>query len=107
MARDRKAPSIAVRLKALDEAIDLARGRASDEVVDAADAVVERAGHRLSIAGEHTVVALAGATGSGKSSTFNAISGTQLARTGVTRPTTSEAMSVAWGTEQPVQPMNR
>ena len=103
MARDRKAPSIAVRLKALDEAIDLARGRASDEVVDAADAVVERAGHRLSIAGEHTVVALAGATGSGKSSTFNAISGTQLARTGVTRPTTSEAMSVAWGTEQPVQ----
>ena len=102
MARDRR-PSIAMRLKSLDEVIDLARGRASDEVVDAADAVVDRAGHRLSIAGEHTVVALAGATGSGKSSTFNAISGTQLARTGVTRPTTSEAMSVSWGTEQPVE----
>ena len=102
MARDRK-PSIAMRLKSLDEAIDLARGRASDEVVEAADAVVDRAGHRLSIAGEHTVVALAGATGSGKSSTFNAISGTKLARTGVTRPTTSEAMSVSWGTEQPVE----
>ncbi|WP_282006564.1 GTPase [Propioniciclava sinopodophylli] len=102
MARDRK-PSIAMRLKSLDEAIDLARGRASDEVVEAADSIVDRAGHRLSIAGEHTVVALAGATGSGKSSTFNAISGTQLARTGVTRPTTSEAMSVSWGTEQPVE----
>ena len=102
MARRRKGPSIAVRLQALDEAIDLARGRASDEVVDAADAVVDRAGHRLSIAGEHTVVALAGATGSGKSSTLNAITGTQLARTGVTRPTTSEAMAVSWGSEQPV-----
>ncbi|MDO5533353.1 MAG: 50S ribosome-binding GTPase [Propionibacteriaceae bacterium] len=103
MARDRKGPSIAVRLKHLDEAIDLSRGRAADEVVDAADAVVGRAGHRLSLAGDHTVVALAGATGSGKSSTFNAISGTQLAKTGVTRPTTSEAMAVSWGTEQPVE----
>ncbi len=104
MRRDRrKGPSIAVRLKHLDEAIDLARGRASDEVVDAADKLVDRAGHRLSIAGDHSVVALAGATGSGKSSTFNALTGTQLARTGVTRPTTSEAMSVSWGTEQPVE----
>ncbi len=104
MRRDRhRGPSIAMRLKHLDEAIDLARGRASDEVVDAADTLVDRAGHRLSIAGDHSVVALAGATGSGKSSTFNALTGTQLARTGVTRPTTSEAMSVAWGTEQPVE----
>lgn len=104
MRRDRRGePGIATRLKHLDEAIDLARGRASADVVDAADAVVDRAGHRLAIAGDHTVVALAGATGSGKSSTFNAVTGTQLARTGVTRPTTSEAMSVAWGTEQPVE----
>ena len=104
MKRDRRhGASIAVRLQHLDEAIDLARGRASDEVVDAADELVDRAGHRLSIAGDHTVVALAGATGSGKSSTFNAVTGTQLARTGVTRPTTSEAMSVSWGTEQPVE----
>ena len=104
MKRDRRhGASIAVRLQHLDEAIDLARGRASDEVVGAADELVDRAGHRLSIAGDHTVVALAGATGSGKSSTFNAVTGTQLARTGVTRPTTSEAMSVSWGTEQPVE----
>ena len=33
--------------------------------------IVERAGGRLRLSGEHTVVALAGATGSGKSSLFN------------------------------------
>ena len=37
--------------------------------------VVERAGARLRLSAEHTVVALAGATGSGKSSTFNALAG--------------------------------
>ena len=104
MRRDgKRSVSIAARLQHLDTAIDLARGRASDDVVGSVDALVERAGHRLSIAGDHTVVALAGATGSGKSSTLNAVTGTQLARTGVTRPTTSEALSVSWGTEQPVE----
>ncbi|WP_232547526.1 GTPase [Propioniciclava soli] len=96
-------PTLAGRLTALGEAAELSRGRASADVVDAALAVTQRAGERLAIAGDHTVVALAGATGSGKSSTFNALSGTQLAMTGVRRPTTSEAMAVSWGTEQPVE----
>ncbi|MFT3877543.1 MAG: 50S ribosome-binding GTPase [Propioniciclava sp.] len=99
----RKQPSLAARLKYLDDAIDLARGRAPESVIEATDALIERAGERLSIAGEHTVVALAGATGSGKSSTLNAVTGTQLATAGVTRPTTSEAMAVSWGTELPAE----
>lgn len=94
-------PDLATRLRSLDEAVKLSRGRASDEVVSAAAEVVRRAGERLAITGDHTVVALAGATGSGKSSTFNAVTGTSLATTGVTRPTTSEAMAVAWGSELP------
>lgn len=49
------------------------------------------------------MVALAGATGSGKSSTLNALTVTHLAAVGVTRPTTSEAMAVSWGTEPPVE----
>lgn len=40
-------------------------------------------------------------TGSGKSTSFNAISGTEFASTGLRRPTTSTAMAVAWGTELP------
>jgi len=100
MSGDR-ARGLAARLQALDEAVVLSRGRASDTLVADAAALTRRAGERLSLAGDHTVVALAGATGSGKSSLFNALSGTRLAKVGVTRPTTAEPMAVAWGTELP------
>jgi GTP-binding protein EngB required for normal cell division len=56
---------------------------------------------RLAFSGDHTVIALAGATGSGKSSLFNAISGTQLALPGVKRPTTGRAMAAVWGRTMP------
>ena len=61
--------------------------------------MVERADRRLTISGNATVVALAGATGSGKSSTFNALSGTDLAIVGVRRPTTAHAMACSWGAD--------
>ena len=62
-----------------------------------ARAVAMRAGDRLRLSGAHTVVALAGATGSGKSSLFNALSGMELSRVGVRRPTTAEAFACVWG----------
>ena len=85
------------RLDGLEEAVRSSRGRLPDDLVDGAAAVVERAGARLRISGDHTVVALAGATGSGKSSTFNAITGLDLSGVGVRRPTTSWTMACAWG----------
>lgn len=94
---------LAGRLQALSDAAKLAQGRASDDVVRPALDLVRRAGERLALSGDHTVVALAGATGSGKSSLFNALSGTQWAATGVQRPTTSQAMAVTWGTELPTR----
>src|SRR6478672_9714594 len=45
------------------------------ELLDDAEAVLKRAGERLRLSGNHTVVALAGGTGSGKSTLFNALSG--------------------------------
>ena len=45
------------------------------------------------------MVALAGATGSGKSSLFNALSRLQLSQVGVRRPTTSAATAVVWGAD--------
>ncbi len=92
---------LAARMRSLGEAADLSRDRSPEEVVDAASAVVKRAGERIAISGDHTVVAIAGATGSGKSATFNAITGTQLAKSGVTRPTTSDPMACCWGSELP------
>ena len=47
-----------------------------------ADAVVAKVTERTALVGGHTVVALAGATGSGKSSLFNALVGTPVATVG-------------------------
>jgi hypothetical protein len=85
------------RVRSLGEAADLCEGRASDEAVREARRVVEQTDRRLAVSGDATVVALAGATGSGKSSLFNAFSGTDLATVGVRRPTTSHALACSWG----------
>src|SRR5215212_591118 len=88
---------IGERVKALDEAVTAARGRLDDALLDRADEVVNRAAERLRLSADHTVVALGGATGSGKSSTFNALVGLELASVGVRRPTTSWATACTWG----------
>ena len=85
------------RVAGLERAVEASRGRLEDAVVDDAALVVERAGARLRLSADHTVVALAGATGSGKSSMFNALAGLELAAVGVRRPTTSHAMACTWG----------
>jgi GTP-binding protein EngB required for normal cell division len=70
--------------------------------VPAAQALVRRASTRIALgqadSGAYTVVALAGATGSGKSSLFNALAGLDLSRTGPLRPTTATAHACVWGT---------
>ncbi|MGL5406480.1 MAG: GTPase [Propionibacteriaceae bacterium] len=88
---------LATRVKDLQQAAELSQGRADAAVVAEALRVATQVDRRLAFAGDATVVALAGATGSGKSSTFNAVSGTQLARAGVRRPTTSTPMAATWG----------
>ncbi|MCW2784967.1 MAG: transporter [Marmoricola sp.] len=88
---------IGARVKALDVAVGAARGRLDDTLLDGAAEVVVRAADRLRLSADHTVVALGGATGSGKSSTFNALVGLELASTGVRRPTTSWATACTWG----------
>src|SRR3712207_9041395 len=49
---------------------------------------------------DHSVVALAGSTGSGKSSLFNALAQLTLSRVGVRRPTTGVAHACVWGPER-------
>ena len=86
-------------LRALGEAVELCEGRVDTAVLVEARRVVNQADRRLAMSGSATVVALAGATGSGKSSIFNALSGTTLATVGVRRPTTAHAMACSWGEE--------
>jgi GTPase Era involved in 16S rRNA processing len=95
----RGSSDVAARVEGLAQAVESARGRLDETLVEDAAGVVERSGARLRLSAEHTVVALAGATGSGKSSTFNAVTGLDLAAVGVKRPTTSWTMSCTWGAE--------
>lgn len=86
------------RLRALSEAAELASGRLDDALVEPARAVVAKAGARLGLGLEWTVVALAGPTGAGKSQLFNTLSETELAAVGRRRPTTSTGQAAVWGT---------
>lgn len=101
MARRGKAASLADRVHSLGSAAEFARGRLEDSLVDDAQRVVQQVDRRLAFAGDDTVIALAGATGSGKSSLFNALSGTRLAEPGLKRPTTNKSMAAYWGMEMP------
>jgi GTP-binding protein EngB required for normal cell division len=99
LLRRKERPSLDARLAALLEAASLGEGRLSEQAVSGARAVAERAGVRRRLSIDHTVAALAGATGSGKSSLYNALAGTDLAAVGVTRPTTSAAQAALWDGE--------
>jgi putative protein kinase ArgK-like GTPase of G3E family len=90
---------IGARVEGLETATQAARGRLDDTLVDEAEAVARKAASRLRLSAEHTVVGIAGATGSGKSSTYNALTGLELSAVGVRRPTTSWASACVWGSE--------
>ncbi|WP_316670741.1 GTPase [uncultured Propionibacterium sp.] len=89
------------RIGALTEAAALSEGRVEDGVVERARGIAERADQRLALGEGNTIVALSGATGSGKSSLLNALSGARLARDGARRPTTRRAMAACWGPANP------
>ncbi len=85
------------RLDALRSAIDLADGRLDADAVAFGQNVIAKADERLRHGTTHTLVALLGATGAGKSSLTNALVGAEVATTGVRRPTTSSTMACVWG----------
>lgn len=84
-------------VEALERATQISRGRITPAVTEAGSALLARAKGRRIQDMSHTVVVFAGATGSGKSSLFNAVVGADLARVAPTRPTTSEALAVTDG----------
>lgn len=83
------------RLGALRDVLVLAGERLPEDTVDRASRIAGHADARLA-AGEQTVAALAGATGSGKSSLFNALTGSRIAEQGTRRPTTSVALAASF-----------
>jgi len=85
------------RVEALERALAVADGRVPRGVAHRVSTSVDRVRERLALGVDHTIVALVGGTGSGKSSLFNAISGLTFADVGVRRPTTSEVTACVWG----------
>ncbi|MGC4808038.1 GTPase [Micromonospora sp. DT233] len=98
------ADALVARLDAVRRFLDAVDGHLPATALVPAYTLVERAGTRLTLSRDHTVVALAGATGSGKSSLFNALSRLTLSPVGVRRPTTGVAHACVWG---PVEGANR
>ncbi|WP_241779558.1 GTPase [Streptomyces natalensis] len=95
-ARGVRTAELRARLDALRELIALSRTRLDGETLAEAGRLLDTAGERCRLSGEYTVVALAGATGSGKSSLFNALVGAERSQIGARRPTTSEPEGCVW-----------
>jgi GTP-binding protein EngB required for normal cell division len=95
---------LSARLASLARLHQIGSSRSADdgfapELLQAADELLARAGERLRLSSAHTVVALAGGTGSGKSSLFNRLAGAEFSAVGVTRPVTSEVHACVWGVD--------
>ncbi|WP_460091894.1 GTPase [Streptomyces mexicanus] len=84
------------RLDALRELVGLSRTRLDSRTLAEAGRVLDEAAARRRLSGQHTVVAIAGATGSGKSQLFNALAGVPISETGVRRPTTAAPIACSW-----------
>ncbi|MET4588690.1 GTPase [Arthrobacter sp. 754] len=95
----REASRLDRRLESLDEARELAEGVLPEAALEDVFRLLERASSRRSLSADHTVVGFFGATGSGKSSLFNAVSGAEIATAAARRPTTSEPLAGIWGAE--------
>ncbi|KAE8762083.1 GTPase, partial [Georgenia thermotolerans] len=85
------------RADGLAAALSAAGGQVDPFLAAQAHEDLAAARRRLTLGGDHTVVALVGGTGSGKSSLFNAISGLLFADVGALRPTTDKAAACVWG----------
>ena len=101
MSRGRGATRLGVpeRSARLATALDVGGEQLEPGSTGPAREVLGRVGERWAIAGGRTVVALAGATGSGKSSLFNVLVGEDVSAISPRRPTTSESAAAVWGDE--------
>ena len=83
----------------LKDAISYGEGRVPETVLLDAAETLERLSQRRELSTEHTVIGFFGATGSGKSTLFNAIAGQNIALSAPTRPTTSTVQAAIWEAE--------
>ncbi|MCX4543510.1 GTPase [Streptomyces sp. NBC_01565] len=88
--------ALRLRLDALRQLVGLSRTRLDGKTLAEAGRVLDEAAARRGLSPQHTVVAIAGATGSGKSTLFNSLAGVQISETGLRRPTTAAPIACSW-----------
>ncbi|MEY9932854.1 GTPase Era involved in 16S rRNA processing [Catenulispora sp. GP43] len=93
---DGGAQALTGRLATLEALLKETDGRLSDFTAQEADRILRRVHERIALSPEHVVTAIAGATGSGKSSLFNALIRFDLAPVGAIRPTTTTGLACIW-----------
>jgi len=98
-ASEASVESVRARADALISALASGVGCLPAGGVQRAEVAITKAAKRTSMGGGNTVIALAGATGSGKSSLFNQLIGTEVAMVGARRPTTSTPTAAVWGSD--------
>ncbi|AZM93072.1 ATP-binding protein [Streptomyces sp. W1SF4] len=91
-----EAQALRTRLDALRQLVGLSRTRLDGKTLAEAGRVLDEAAARRGLSPQHTVVAIAGATGSGKSTLFNSLAGVQISETGLRRPTTAAPIACSW-----------
>ncbi|WP_235933490.1 GTPase [Corynebacterium qintianiae] len=99
MALFKKKPSLGGRLAVLQEAAELGAAYLSPGELQRLTAVSDSAAQRRALSAEHTVVGFFGATGSGKTSLFNAVVGEDLGAAAARRPTTTSPLAAVWNPE--------
>ncbi|QAY62185.1 ABC transporter [Xylanimonas allomyrinae] len=88
--------TLRARTDALAQALTVAHDRLDAPTTARVQQAVDGVRERLALGVEHTVVALAGGTGSGKSSLFNKICRLTFADVGIKRPTTARVTACSW-----------
>jgi GTPase Era involved in 16S rRNA processing len=84
------------RLAALEGVLAAAEDRLPADLVATTVDVIAQVRGRARLSPDHVVAALAGSTGSGKSSLFNALIRFELSPVGVIRPTTRSGLACVW-----------
>ena len=88
--------ALRIRTEDLGRALQVAGSRLDDDVFGRVASAVAGVRERIALGVDHTVVAFAGGTGSGKSSLFNRITRLSFADVGVRRPTTAKVSACSW-----------
>ena len=99
MALFKRTTPLGDRLAALEEAASIGAPYLPADEVQRFQSVARAGAERRALSADHTVVGFFGATGSGKTSLFNAVVGEDLGKAAARRPTTSSPLAAIWEPE--------